>query len=408
MLRTGRAHEKEPKGHRTHGNHENHGARGAKVAFVALALLCMTLGTTAIADPPAKSTFNIPAVVCFRVTDVQEIAPNRFEFMIQFANWANVPTHGIAFDFADHVNADPSLDPVPELLGGSIDVNGRPFGPVDDDANYSPSDGNVLPVKSIAFGGPGGRMNDWVETTNSVCEDDLGNLEPCDQLWCTDSASGTVFGTPVPPRDLINSGSTTAACALIPGCSGGTVNDLETVDNGLGPDNVMDGFVLDIAGLDPGEHVSFNWFLLNEDKEPMGVSSGLGNCAANGNEFGFGTFTIYRQIASEDGGPIWGCQAGDCPGSNTGTRSDAGLWFDNSATLAAGGVATFQSEIGLSITAPFRNPANNRFNAPVNAAALSSIASPVPSMSAFGLIVTNGILVLSGAIQLVRRRGEGG
>jgi hypothetical protein len=121
-----------------------------------------------------------------------------------------------------------------------------------------------------------------------------------------------------------------------------------TIDDGP---NVLDGFVFSVIDFDPGEVISLNWFLLDQDGNPIGT-------AAGGNQYGFGVVNLKRV----DGGitlddPVFQGNVG----FDQSPRSFFGSVYDGGATYE------FAVEFGASLTAPFLNPADNSFKAEVNA-----------------------------------------
>jgi hypothetical protein len=121
-----------------------------------------------------------------------------------------------------------------------------------------------------------------------------------------------------------------------------------TIDDGP---NVLDGFVFSVIDFDPGEVISLNWFLLDQDGNPIGT-------AAGGNQYGFGVVNLKRV----DGGitlddPVFEGNVG----FDQSARSFFGIVYDGGANYE------FAVEFGASLTAPFLNPADNSFKAEVNA-----------------------------------------
>ncbi len=245
-----------------------------------------------------------------------------------------------------------------------------------------------------------GQTNNW--TTVPITDNDPQRKE-----W--------IAGTPIPARDLLgvpgpsNTQKTAQACEMIPGCmldSGGTpvIANIETVDNGAPsvdgmPDNVLDGFVIDVDDFDLGEMLSFNWFLTDASGNPIGVSG-------QGNDFGFGTFNVFRtlggdvQTSSNTGvkaiehtvfGPALG-ERTDGSGSNIGTSMDPSVMFVAATILGT----VFLAEAAASMTLPFQNSLDNVLDAPINGRLLRPLAFlALLSGAAFTITV---IAVLSGGI----------
>jgi hypothetical protein len=170
----------------------------------------------------------------------------------------------------------------------------------------------------------------------------------------------------MPPRNLIGSGSSPAACALIPGCVASTIANFETVDNGIGPDNVIDGLIIEIDDFDAGELISLNWFMTDSIGAPIGVS-GLGN------QYGFGVVNIFR---GSSGPAVWRrtVTAPAGPGQNSGTTASIRDMFVSASTT---GPETFEVEFGAAMTAPYSNPADNIFGAPIDAELIPTPSAPL-------------------------------
>lgn len=322
-----------------------------------VAMLTMMAAPT-FADPPAPSAHLIPTVTCFRITDIEDSfgdpEGDKFDISVQFTNWSPTEVFRLRIDFTNYLNIEPGP---PIFSSASLDPGGRPIGPASDDANYPPGDGTAIPPMKV------GAVNLWAEDS--------------DQVFIDFERVSKTPGLGVRPRDIIGVIGPTIqdkiaqSCALVPGCElVGLVGnqfpntpDLETVDN-AGPsfdggvDNSLDGFVMTLDDFDPGDYVSINWRLLDQ------------NDVTVPGPFSFGVLTLYRQISAEDGEPLWFCVSG-CSGSNTGTTSSADLLFDNQTSTGA----TFQAEVGLGIIAPFRVPGNNIFNASPN------VVVPEPGIS---------------------------
>ncbi len=332
------------------------------------------------ADPPPPTTFPIPMVFCFRITDINRVPGDpegdRFNFEFEVLNWTNTES----FDLYISRNTGTGFGVVqqarPFFAGAIVDPNGRPIGGGDDDANFPPADGET--------GTKVGRANSWgviLQTNNSV-----RYAEPTGMA-----------GNGMPGRDLLGSGSSAAACNLVPGCImvGGvpTLPSIETVDNGApgvdgGPDNVLDGYVIDVDDFDPGEMLSFNWFLTDAAGNSIGVS-GMGNA------FAFGSFNIFR--VNSDGPAVWQRSAGapEGPGRNVGTTNNLRDMFVDSTPEGE----AFQVELG-NITGEFDDPAANILDAPIN----GELLPDVPAVTEWGLIAMTVLLLTAGTIVVGRRR----
>jgi hypothetical protein len=311
-----------------------------------LPLVLLASAGTATADPGASNPPGIilPRVFCFRITDIGALGGNSFRFEFEVLNWTPSVANGVFMARNTGTSGfNPNLPPAnglpPFFSGAGVDPNGRPLGPVGDNANFQPLDG--APVTGSKVGAP----NDWAVSAG----------------FPTATAIRWAGGTAIPDtRDLVGAGSTAAACALVPGCmvSGGlpVIANPETIDNGGGTpfggtNNVLDGFTIDVSDFNVGETLSFNWFLLN--------GNSLIGSVGFGSQFGFGVFNIFR-VASP-GPAIWCAgppSAGIC---NTGTSTDPTYAFRGASLISQ-----FDSEAGAGITGMFTNPADNTFQAQVN------------------------------------------
>ncbi len=284
------------------------------------------------------------------------------------------------------------VDESPFFAGSSVDGGGRPLGPGSDDANFPPFDGTP--------GTKTGATNNWTVTPVTV-------NDPQRKQWDA--------GTPVPGRDLLgvpgpsNIEKTQQACDMIPGCqfNGGTpvLPNIETVDNGAPSidsqsDNVLDGFVIDIDDFDECEMIGFNWFLTDGSGNPIGTSG-------QGNQFGFGTFNLFRPsqgnpaitaaLGSGGTAALGRCPHGpaagslnDGSGSNIGTRTNPAAMFVAATILGI----LFQGEAGAGLTLPFQNALDNVLGALINGHLLPAFGF----LALFGSFTVISVLVLSGLI----------
>lgn len=302
----------------------------------ALLALVLAAPSIAAAAPTASTPFPVPPVYALRVTDIDDLGGNTFEFLFEIQNWTNIEAHGLVAAVAGPTGL-PIVGAPPAFSFAGIDGNGRPLGGGNDDANFPPGDATGLPPKIGVF-------NTWGVSLQTVTQ----------ARW-TEPTSLPGFG--VPPRDLFGAGSPAAACGLIPGCVTGIGYFHESVDNGIGPDNVLDGFVLRVTDLDPGELLSLNLFLTNAIGAPIGISGA-------GNQYGFGVLNIFR-VDTASGPPVWRRVAGapEGPGANTGTSSSDLEMFESMTPSGE----QFEVELAAGMTAPFADPADNIFGAPINA-----------------------------------------
>lgn len=336
--------------------------------FVLIFFLANSFGLpVAKADPPAPSVA-VP-VFCLRITDIAldggDAEADRFIIEFEIVNWSATE----AFEFYMARNIGGTVGPgAPFIAAASIDGDGRPIGVGSDDDNFPPADGTGLPAKV-------GAANTWGAAFTATT--------------ATYTEPTSVGGAGLAARDLLGAASDAAACALVPGCvlvPPPTVADFETVDNAIGPDNVLDGFVIEIDDFDAGDMISLNWFLADSAGAFIGVS-GLGN------DFGFGAINIFRVASSGPALFIRPSTAPEGAGSNVGTDSSTKNMFVSTTT----GGESFEIEVGVAITPTFDTPADNKFTAPINA----TLIVPIPALSKWGLLL---FLLLSTATLLVVRR----
>ncbi|MGB3512907.1 MAG: PEP-CTERM sorting domain-containing protein [Microcoleaceae cyanobacterium] len=315
----------------------------------------------ALADPPPEPS--IPTVFCFRITDIEHTGDDSFQFEFEVLNW----TDQEAFDLAIALTAASDVSFVNG--SGDIDSNGRPIGPA-----------------SIPIPGNQPTNNDWVTSSSS------------------ETAIQWDAGTPIPNIDLIGihngSPSTTATINAVntkpggpgdPFGSGSFPNndfnplvDFETIDNGT---NVLDGFVFEVDDFDPGEVLSFNWFLTDPNGVPIGTTAG-------GNNFGFGVMNIARADAQGNfPGPVFP-QLG-----NTGFQQSLvefapdGNGLVNTVEDDMGNQkALFGAEFAGGIIAAFSDEQDSRDICPPNGCPLTPVPEPSSLLglgfAAFGLLAS--------------------
>jgi hypothetical protein len=175
-------------------------------------------------------------------------------------------------------------------------------------------------------------------------------------------------GTFIPFRDLLGAANLQEAQSLIPG----SITTLDAtgdiaVDGGsspytpddsppyggepvLGSGNVLDGFTMRINNFDENEILSLNWYLLGQDRQPIGTASG-------GNSYGFGTINLHRvPLGETEGPPILKFNNG-LP-ANRGMTQSPTLFYDSIYTDNQN--YNFVGEFGADNTAPFRNPRDRK------------------------------------------------
>lgn len=312
--------------------------------FIALAIATLSLLPIGLSwadpvvvpppPPPAEPPIFLPAVFCFRITDIVKVETDlehdRFRFEFEVLNWGNREAFGVniartRFSRMQDGRAGMDNDGRPPIIVyASVDNNGRPLGVGNDDGNFSPADGTTTPPKI-------GQDNSFAVTTKK---------------FSTVTWQGSLG---LPFRDLFGVTSTAQACALVPGCvvQAGLPRVLdEAIDNTVGPDNVLDGFFIVLDDFDPGEIFSFNWLLLGVDGQPIP------------NPFGNGVFNLHRAGGDFDDMPLFRSRVGN----NTGTTTNPRDLFVSRIPDGKGGFIQFEAEFGAGVTAPFFFPTDNIFD----------------------------------------------
>lgn len=342
----------------------NHLLNGALALTAGLCLLGSP-DSVVRADPPPMGppcAALDPDMFCIRLTwqeGVSDPEGDKYLVMVEFLNWTNQPCHYIRMDRAVCAGSNAFI------ADAGIDQNGRPFGPGSD-----PLPGNI-PMD-----------NYW--TTDMVTADQV--------LWKRSDAfgplpnamfNGTRGGQPFTFNGLLDPSYNTittpqecreALVGMIPGsnfvASPPTINvdDFETVDNGP---NVLDGFYVVVDDLDPQESICFNWVMLDESMNSIGMVF-MGGVVV-GDQFGFGDWN-YARINSPAPPPIFTLNGGfDPPNSDDPDQDSGSLWGENEVEgidtypfnpIREGFVGAGQYmcvEFGAAVTAAFVNPNNNCF-----------------------------------------------
>jgi len=323
------------------------------------------------ADPPADP--QAPPVFCFRITDIERLPGDLTgaTYCIEFEvlNWTDTPAAGVALvpnigggaAFPGFFPPGPIGGP-PTMFQADVDPDGR-GGTIFSSPEIGPGVFDVPAIHSgRGRGDVAGLLNDW-----SVAPSPGGGVA----LWNA--------GTRIPNRDLLGAlatGGPSAAFALVPGLGTDALGDT-AIDGGPAPysadppgfpptggpvvpdgsGNVLDGFVIYVCDWHKGEVLSFNWYLLDDINNPIGVVGG-------GNAYGFGTVNIVLGPPGLGGAipPIW------TGGSGFGTNpvdifDDVGQIFDQQT----GTECEFYVEFGAGQTAPVRNPNSPFADFPTNA-----------------------------------------
>lgn len=315
---------------------------GRSAPLFAVACSLLWVPPAASNPPPPPGPFAVPDVHVIRLTDASVgVKSGDLRMMFEILNWTNVEVHGVVLVENTATDLLPATSGgIPVVVSAYVEPEGRPLDPLlkaeDDDANFPPTDGTIDPPKN-------GANNAYTGTRP------------------TPTKIAYVGDGPIPPRDLLGAADANASCALVPGCAGGVIAEVERIDNGRNDagagtvDNVLDGFVLEFADFDPGEVISFNVFLIDEFGQPIGYWDGA-NFA--GNAFGFGTLNVFLGDGAaprrSHGPPVWTRPSRGPIIGNTGTVDPPNNLRDVFVTNDQ-----FQIEIGAAMTAPFRDPNDN-------------------------------------------------
>jgi len=208
--------------------------------------------------------------------------------------------------------------------------------------------------------------------------------------WTFNGLLDSAFVPPTLPEECVD-----ALLAMIPGSVANTVfnptriqlPNPETIDDGP---NVLDGFVIVIANFDPGDVVSFNWFLEDAAGDSIGMIPS-GGSGVSGDPYGFGIINICNTGAPpiplvgnagsvlQAPDPPFNVNSQFDPPDTSDPNADSGLfWAENEVAgvdtfpinpIPAGklGAGTwFGVEFGAAVTATFANTQDNIYNAGTN------------------------------------------
>jgi len=341
---------------------------------IALAAALVPLGSVGMNSAKAAPTPSLPPEIypavpfSIRITDMErvpgDVEEDAFRVEFEVLNWTGWNGDGLVM--SSNVGVTAREGSAPMISGAAIDPDGR-GGP----AGGSHIGAGVFDATAIHSGRGRGdlafKLNDWQvkSITPSFVQYDRFDGSPLHP---------TLVGTQINFRNLdLN------APHAVPGYGIDSLGD-SAFDGGPGPynpsspgsgpissgsGNVLDGFVLDVDDWDVGEIFSLNWFLATL----TGASGGLESDAfvaigtyGEGSEFAFGTINLAR-LQPSIGGP-----AGNLPGpvfdGNTGFDQSPLSFYDTVYEIP--NPAEFAAEFGAGLTAPFLNPADNFFNAPIN------------------------------------------
>lgn len=340
-------------------------------------------------DPPIPGTV-LPRVFCFRITDIRadktDPELNRFHFEFEILNWSDVDAGGLEMSLALPTPVDVMF--AANSFAG-VDTDGRPLFLEDtngdmvvDAADNEDLNGNGMLDAGEDQNGNGRLDNDPIP----------GNLGfPNAWTQVSQTATKVVWAAPaffpgaldgVPFVNLIGAAGFGGladpdfANSCVPGVDEGTatvdvdgnVIPTEAIDD---ENNVLDGFVMTVDGLDAGESLNINWFLTGagfgeESLLPFGcrltdrfgipVGDPIGT-SFEGNEYGFGVITLARVDDGPLGGPVFE--------GNVGVGQGALEFFDS--VYIVPDPAGMAAEFGAGLTAEFVDPADNTLGAGVNA-----------------------------------------
>jgi hypothetical protein len=210
------------------------------------------------ADPPPEPM--LPDLFCFRITDIAQVKSDltgkTFDFEFEVLNWGKQPAYGVSI----------ALDVQSGLAfsGGGTDPLGRKLvlPPSEQPPPGNMSMSALYPTPTYVAPG-----NSWavsVDTATAI------------QWQGTPGPNPAIANFPVTPLFQPSWLSTDQ----FPG-----EDPLERIDDGF---NVMDGFTFRVEDFDPGDQLSFNWFLLDDMGNPFPI---LG---PNKDNFGFGALNLAR------------------------------------------------------------------------------------------------------------------
>lgn len=305
----------------------------------------IVIPSLSFADPPPPPPNELPdgifrpaRVFCFRVTDVAPLFDdNSFQVEFEILNWSNQDAYGMSIMATEVTNPDDVQGETPYLAGASVEPTGRPLGSTGDGANRPDN----TPV-----------LNNWEVSKASSSTIRWRSDVPLEGIDLLTGYEGQPWPIqPDDPRvDFLDYDPDDPT----------EIKVAETIDDGP---NALDGFVFTIYDFDPGEVISLNWFLEN------GFGGAIGT-ANTGNAYGFGTVNLGRT----DGGLV----LEPAFVGNTGfDQSDRTFFnevnFEDPANPDTG--YAFAIEFGAGITAPFMNPDDNIFNAPITTFPVSGIDS---------------------------------
>ena len=352
---------------------------------VALAAALVPLGAVGMPAGKAAPTVSLPpefpaVPFSLRITDLERVPADAegdaFRVEFEVLNWTFWNGDGLVM--STNVGVTALEGTAPAISGASIDPDGR--GGALGGNDIGPG---IFDATAIHSGRGRGdipfRQNDWhvKSQTPSFVRFDRFDGSP---------VHPTITGSAIPQGRLVFP-------FAVPGFGTDGLGD-SALDGGPGPyvpaspghgpigggnGNILDGFVLDVDDWDAGEVFSMNWFLATL----TGASGGLESdafaaiaTASGGSQFAFGALNLARVE------PSMGSPAGSLPGAvfdgNTGFDQSGFSFYDTVYEIP--NPAEFAAEFGAGLTAPFLNPGDNIFNAPINTQLI------VPEPGTLGLV----------------------
>jgi hypothetical protein len=312
-----------------------------KFRNIATALGALSLVGTVHADPTPDLTCR---VFCFRVTDIgaakNDPQLNRFSFEFEVLNWSDTFAGGVLLVLGADSSPGVSFATDNFFNLNGVDVDGRPIQLEDTNGDSVIDAQDLEDANSNGILDPGEDKNANNRLDNDPIPGNLNRPNDWTLIAQTNTKMEWRLGTPVPYINLLGAQFCSECIETIPRNPGivnpvtGEVNPLESIDNG---DNVLDGFVMTVDGMDVGDTIHINWFLLGAGSAttplepsppaicrvggagvPVGDPIGV---AGFGNQMGFGMITITRVDGIDIPGPVFV--------GNTGVRQTGVEFFDN-------------------------------------------------------------------------------
>lgn len=298
-------------------------------------------------------------VFCFLMTDIEGAGTNRFQrgaaassftFQFEVLNWSNVEVYGVTVMLNQGTGRGTVVNGLPTLVNANIDANGQPIGAAGDNGQF------IIPPQQATD-------NKWgisKASASSITWSGISSpVQPIDLL-----DGSQIDPSPRQPNLVrpIQVGEPMVSFMNFTTPNDSTSLEPTTIDNGP---NVLDGFVFTVTDFDPGEVMSLNWFLLDQNGNPIGTPS-------SGNSFGFGVINIKRV----DGDPT--LLNDPIFKGNTGFDQSQRSFYNN--VYDGGAAFQFGVEFGPSLTAPFLNPQDNIFGIEPNATFFEKYANFLPAI----------------------------